>query len=1121
VINEFRQSKIIQITFVVSITISLYAIYLFEQYNYQKNRSSVQKIASSYVSHIRKDINQALSATYPIAALIRTQHGDAAGFNELASEMLSLYPGIFELELQPDGIIKHVVPLKGNEGVIGHNILLNPERTKEAFLARDTGKLTLAGPFNLVQGGIGAVARHPIYLDSEEGQTFWGFASVLIRFPDILNATKLPTLLNEGIAYQLSRIHPDTGDTQVIASSNTPLIDSPETFDIEVPNSVWTFQAFPVNGWRDNVSLALSGLMGILITFLMTFSALLISRLSNNKQHLELTVIERTKALEENIGNLVDSESRLSESKERYERAVNGANDGIWEWTLATGEYYLSLRWKQLLGYKDHELSNVVASFDDHIHPDDSLRVEEAFQAHFEERKPYEVEFRLSHKSGEYRWFNSRGQATRDENGQPVIMSGSITDITERKQIEKSVAEKEEQLLSFYKSDIVGLAITSPDKGWLRINNCLCVMLGYSEEALRSMTWTELTHPDDLAADVEQFSRLLANDIDTYGLEKRFISRTGKIIPTNLVVNCVRKPDGQVDYVTAMVQDITERKLSEHQLSIAATAFESQEGMMVTDANSVILRVNKAFTTITGYNVEEVLGKKPNILSSGQHDALFYDAMWKDINTTGYWEGEVWNKRKDGDVYPEKLTITAVKNLNGNVTNYVATITDISLSKQAEQKIEDLAYFDPLTHLPNRRLMIDRIKHAMAVSARSGKEGALLFLDLDHFKMLNDTLGHDMGDLLLQQVAERLTSCIREGDTVSRFGGDEFVVLLEGLSSHSIEAASQVEDIADKILSTINLPYQLVSHHYTSSTSIGITVFDDHQSDVEELLKQADIAMYQAKDDGRNTLRFFDPQMQESINERTTLEKALIQAVEQQQFQLYYQVQVDDSLHPLGAEALIRWNHPERGLVSPIDFIPVAEISGAILTIGQWVLDAACAQLKLWQQDTLTRDLNLSVNVSAKQFHQADFVSQVMMTIQQHAINPARLKLELTESILLDDIEVTITKMKTLAESGIQFSLDDFGTGYSSLQYLKRLPLDQLKIDKSFVDDLVTDSNDQVIVRTIISMAYSLGLSVIAEGVETKEQQQLLLEEVCMQYQGYLYSKPVPIDEFEALLKKG
>jgi diguanylate cyclase (GGDEF)-like protein len=458
--------------------------------------------------------------------------------------------------------------------------------------------------------------------------------------------------------------------------------------------------------------------------------------------------------------------------------------------------------------------------------------------------------------------------------------------------------------------------------------------------------------------------------------------------------------------------------------------------------------------------------------------------------------------------------------LAGNVIMQ-GIIQEITKQKLAEQEIENLAYYDPLTRLPNRRLMTDRIQHAMAASSRSSYRGALLFLDLDNFKTLNDTLGHDMGDVLLQQVAERLSCAIRLDDTVSRFGGDEFVVLLEGLSAQPIEAATQAEYIAKKMMHSINMPYRLASNNYTSTTSIGIAMFDGQYTQLKDLLKKADIAMYQAKQDGRNAMRFFDPHMQTTITERAEFEKELNQAIEEQQFQLYYQVQMDSSLSPLGAEALIRWVHPQRGFISPLNFIPLAEKNGAILKIGQWVLDTACRQLSIWQQDPDTRDLTLSVNVSAKQFHEANFISNFMMTIQQYRINPACLKLELTESLLLDDIDATIAKIRSLREIGIQFSLDDFGTGYSSLQYLKKLPLNQLKIDKSFVDNLITDTNDRAIVRTIIAMADSLGLCVIAEGVETKEQQQHLLSEGCNHYQGYLFGKPLPIDEFEAFLKKG
>ena len=437
----------------------------------------------------------------------------------------------------------------------------------------------------------------------------------------------------------------------------------------------------------------------------------------------------------------------------------------------------------------------------------------------------------------------------------------------------------------------------------------------------------------------------------------------------------------------------------------------------------------------------------------------------------------------------------------------------------AEGVIEKLAFHDPLTGLPNRRLLLDRLHHAFAASVRSGREGALLFIDLDNFKSLNDTLGHHIGDLLLLQTAQRLKSCIRESDTVACLGSDDFVVMLEELSEHPVEAATQTKVVADKILATLSQPYQLGTHEYRGTSCVGATIFSNHGQSEEELLKQADIAMYQAKKAGHNVLRFFNQQMQDAINDRVTLEGELCNALENQQFRLYYQIQMDSSRHPFGAEALIRWLHPVRGLVPPDQFIWLAEEMGLILPIGQWVLETACAQLKSWEQDALTRDLVLAVNVSAKQFHQTDFSAQVQAVISHHAIRPNLLKLELTESMLLDNVENTIATMLALKEIGIRLSLDDFGTGYSSLQYLKRLPLDQLKIDQSFVRDITEDSSDRAIVRTIIAMAQSLNLNVIAEGVETEEQRELLLSKGCIHYQGYLFGKPMPIEQFETLLK--
>ncbi len=580
----------------------------------------------------------------------------------------------------------------------------------------------------------------------------------------------------------------------------------------------------------------------------------------------------------------------------------------------------------------------------------------------------------------------------------------------------------------------------------------------------------------------------------------------------------IRDKQGVLQGVLGIAQDITARKQAESALQTAAAAFESQQGMLITDANNRILRVNQSFIELSGYSTEELIGKPPSLLSSGRHDSAFYTAMWQSINNEGGWEGEVWNKRKSGESFPTWLSITAVKDLDGAVTHYVATHTDITERKAAEAQIVNLAFYDPLTSLPNRRLLADRLQLALASSLRSGCEGALLFIDLDHFKTLNDTLGHDKGDLLLQQVALRISDCVREQDTVARLGGDEFVVMLEGLHKISTEAASQIQMIAEKILAAINRPYDLKGVEYLCSSSIGITLFAAEKSSSAELMKRADLAMYKAKAAGRNTLCFFDPTMQAEVTDRAALLVELRSALALQQLELYYQPQLDGNERITGAEALIRWQHPQRGLISPASFIPLAEESGLILTLGTWVLETACRQLSQWAADPATSELTLAVNISATQLHQPHFIEQLMKILERSGANPCRLKLELTESLLLDNIEDCIDKMERLQIQGVRFALDDFGTGYSSLSYLKRLPLEQLKIDQSFIRDVLTDANDAAIARTIITLAHSLGLSVIAEGVETAAQRAFLASNTCHAYQGYLFSQPVPISAFNSLL---
>jgi len=581
-----------------------------------------------------------------------------------------------------------------------------------------------------------------------------------------------------------------------------------------------------------------------------------------------------------------------------------------------------------------------------------------------------------------------------------------------------------------------------------------------------------------------------------------------------------RMADTVQEAFAGMMLELQARRQTEEKLRIAATAFEAQVGIVVTDCNGIIMTVNRAFIENTGYSAEEILGQTPHMFDSGRHDAAFYAAIWESVQRTGVWQGEIWDRRKDGECHPKWLTISAVKDDDGMVTNYVGTQIDITDRKAAEDEIKYLAFYDPLTRLPNRRLLLDRLHQALANSHRNQWYGALLFIDLDNFKTLNDTQGHAQGDLLLEQVAQRLLDCVREGDTVARLGGDEFVLLLEELSQHIDEAASRAEGVGMKALTALNQPYVLDGQGYPCTSSIGVALFGCTLETAGEVLKQADLAMYQAKEVGRNTLRFFDPKMQAAVLARLGMDTELRNGIRENQFVLYYQSQVDQNRFVRGAEVLVRWQHHERGLVFPDEFIPSSEENGLILALGQWVLEAACLQLVTWETRPEFSHLTLAVNVSARQFQHADFVNHVLAILDRTGADPRKLKLELTESLLLEDVEDIIAKMSILKARGIGFALDDFGTGYSSLSYLKRLPLEKLKIDRSFVTDVLTDPTDAAIAIAIVTLAQSLGIDVLAEGVETEEQRNFLARIGCNAYQGYLFSKPIALDKFEALLRK-
>jgi len=610
--------------------------------------------------------------------------------------------------------------------------------------------------------------------------------------------------------------------------------------------------------------------------------------------------------------------------------------------------------------------------------------------------------------------------------------------------------------------------------------------------------------------------RILKQRIETIGARL-----TGEEFPIELTITPLRT--GDTWHFTAFIEDITDRKVAERKLletnqKLALQFDQAPLGVIEWDRDFRVVQWNPAAEKIFGFSAEEALGQHANFIvpESGRYKVT--PVMNDLLAGSGGGNNVNENVRKNGETIQCDWYYASLRDANGEVVGVISLVDDITSRKLAEDEIRNLAFYDHLTGLPNRRLLIDRVKQAMASSARSGKYCALLFLDLDNFKTLNDTLGHDLGDLLLQQVASRVGGCVRKGDTVARLGGDEFVVMLEELSEFLQEAVMQTEAVGSKILAAFNQPYQLDTYEHISSTSIGVTLFTANDGSTEDLLKRADLAMYQAKAGGRNTLRFFDPQMQTAVTTRAAMEESFREALLKHQFELHYQAQVTAQGDISGAEVLLRWLHPKRGMVSPVEFIPFAEDTGLILPLGHWVLQTACAQLAVWARRPEMAHLVVAVNVSSRQLKHPHFVDEVLGILAQTGANPHRLKLELTESLLVDDVEDAITKMTALKAKGVGFSLDDFGTGYSSLSYLKRLPLDQLKIDQGFVKHVLTDPNDMAIAKMIIVLAESLGLAVIAEGVETLEQRNFLESLGCLAYQGFLISRPLALAAFESFV---
>ncbi len=843
--------SIAALVFVLLLALGTGLLVRYQEQKQRQQREEVAQIARERAQVLQRSVERLLASNHALAALVHQGNGQIVNFEAAALQLLGGGSRVLALSLSPDGVIQHVMPVAGNENLIGFDQLNDPQQRREAIFTRDTGRLTLAGPLQLAQGGLGVVSRLPIYLPEADGQRrFWGFSNVAIRLPDLLGSAALPDLRARGYAFRLWRLVPDSGERQVIAASDTNPLVEPVRQSLEVPNGAWNLDLAPSGGWGRGQGLAPSAAAMVLASLLMAYLAQLLVEQRRYKAGLEALMRERT--------------AEMLATQNQLRSTVEAIRDPIFEIDLQ-GRYHSCYA------------------------PADSLLP----------------------------------AAAEDFAGRTVF------DVLSREAAEVTM------------------------------------------EALR-------------IAQIDGFSQ------------------------------------GE-QYLLELAQQ------------------------------------------------------------------------------TRWYELSVARKQVDA----------------ADVPRFIVMARDITGRKTAKSAIRRLAFYDPLTDLPNRRLLQDRLEHALSVAERSRRVGALLLIDLDNFKLINDTWGHDKGDLLLQQVALRMRACVRDVDTVARLGGDEFVVLIDDAGASNSDAVANARKVAEKVLAQLEAPYEISGREHRSGTSIGVSLFGIETTTIEEVLKRSDVAMYQAKAAGRNTVRFFDPEMQAAVEARAALEVDLRQSLLRNALELHYQPQVGPGDQVVGAEALLRWTHPERGPVSPGEFIPVAEQSGLIVDLGEWVLQRASAQLALWALQPQTAGLTLAINVSVHQFRQADFVDKVRHALAHHRVVASRLKLEITESMFASDQDSIIAKMREIRDLGVGFSLDDFGTGYSSLSYLRRLPLDQLKIDQSFVREVLTDANDAAIARTVIALGQSLGLAVIAEGVELQGQRDFLAAHGCDLCQGYLISRPLPIAQFD------
>ncbi len=814
------------------------------------------------------------------------------------------------------------------------------------------------------------------------------------------------------------------------------------------------------------------------------------------------------------------AESALHASEDRLKYLLSHSSTVVYSCQAAEpySATHISENITQIAGYTQEEFLSSPTFWADHIHPDDASRVFSELPLLFEQEKHIH-EYRWKLKDGSYRWFHDDSRLVRGLDGEPVEIVGSWFDITDRKQAQDALRDSQDRLALATHAGGVGIWDWDLEKDMLLWDDRMYHLYGVRREDLSSASevWRSCVHKDDLSR-VQAEVRASISEKNLFDTEFRIVRPDGETRYIKAFADVIADEHGNAIRMVGTNWDITERKKAKESMQMASSIYQSTtEAIMVTDENNIIIDINPAFTTITGYELAEVTGKNPRILQSGRHDEAFYQEMWQAILHKGHWQGEIWDRRKNGETYAKWVNISVIRHPDGQVHRYIAQFSDITEEKEKDELIWTQANYDMLTQLPNRRLLHDRLGQEIKSSHRNNLPFAMMFIDLDRFKEINDTMGHAKGDLMLMEAARRINECVRETDTIARLGGDEFTALLPDFGDRL-----HLERIAQKIIDELSKPFYFDSDEngYYISASIGITLYPDDALDIEGLLKNADQAMYQAKVDGRHRFNYFTESMQQDVRGKLALTQELRQALARQELHVYYQPIIElASGHIVKSEALLRWRHPDRGMISPAIFIPLAEESGLIHEIGEWVFEQSINCIERWRKQT-GRIVPVSVNKSPVQFENTAEFSTWPDKLASLGLPGNSITVEITEGLLLKESPKIKQRLLEFRNSGIEVSIDDFGTGFSALSYLKQFDIDYLKIDISFIRNLTENESDKALTEAIIVMAHKLGIQTIAEGVETAEQRDMLVSFGCDYVQGFLYSPAVPADEFRKMLEK-